>query len=204
MVSTIGTSLGITTPIELLGLSECFGSGSSASVSGARFMGSSGGFESDSVLSLFGDSCSCWCRTARLSSLVLCLYPPHFLLVSARVELLLAAPPTGPTDTTGAGIAGGEPPAPAISGAGLHGAFLSKSLPFPSASTASMIICLHSLFRSLDVAPLDTTTRCCAVLRNVRFEHVKVTYCLSCKTSGLGSANAGASSACSSVQRALC
>ena len=82
----------------------------------------------------------------------------------------LGAPPSGLT-----GAAAGA----AFCGAGLLGAFLSKNvltLLSSSASTASMIICLHSsLCRTPDSAPPDTNEHALQP-SVVRLEHVKVTF----------------------------
>ena len=85
-------------------------------------------------------------------------------------EMPLGAPPSGLT-----GAAAGA----AFCGAGLLGAFLSKNvltLLSSSASTASMIICLHSsLCRTPDSAPPDTNEHALQP-SVVRLEHVKVTF----------------------------
>ena len=73
-------------------------------------------------------------------------------------------------------------------GAGLFGAFLFRNVLMPPsscASTASMILCLHSFAVSytrlgaLGHERTRSATRCCTVLRDVRFEHVEVTCRLS-------------------------
>ena len=95
-----------------------------------------------------------------LLSCVLTSLPASIGEGRAPPELLLGAPLTSLTSTGGgAAIAGAAPTPPAITGAGVLGAFLSKNvLILPSSSaTASMILCLHSsLCRPLNLAPLDT------------------------------------------------
>ena len=103
VVSPIGTSLGITTPLGLFGLSE-FSSISEARFKLNRVLSSRFGSSSDSNLTLFARRCSGCLPLLSLncSTVLSCaVYSPHFLLPSVRVrappELLLGAPPTGLT-----------------------------------------------------------------------------------------------------------